>query len=383
MTLALSTTNSPAPSPSPAPARPIAAAKVLAATPGQPGLVFSDAIGWLDGSFDLVEALPAEAGLADAPAGTDAPPVADGDGAASTAGEMSAEAASMPAALTAPAFAFGMVLSGLAAPALADAAAPLAGTVDGAVVPDEAARPAPGGGLAARAAALSPAGAALAMLRPATGEGGMPLPRPALDADGGDAPAEPPPAAVARKTVGDALAADTIGSRPEPASDARPSVAASVAQAVATAADGAATPAIKLAAGTPEQWRRPLLEALGERIRVEIAKRSEHAVIRLDPPMMGHIEIVIRHEAGSIQIQLSASNGEVLRQLQNISDSLRQDLAQRQYADVSVHVFAGSGDGDGRRRPDALPDEEVPGQALAEAEAGQASSNFILASDRD
>jgi len=149
-----------------------------------------------------------------------------------------------------------------------------------------------------------------------------------------------------------------------------------------TASSPSAATTVKLPAGTPEQWRQPLLEALGERLQVQIANRSEQAVIRLDPPMMGSVELVIRHQAGTLQIQLSASHGEVLRQLHSIGDSLRQDLAQGPYADVSVHVSSHGRDGDGRQRPrqdDAEP--AAPGRALAEAEDGLAGTRFALTSD--
>ncbi len=77
-----------------------------------------------------------------------------------------------------------------------------------------------------------------------------------------------------------------------------------------------------------------LVQSLGEHLQVQIAHGSENAVIRLDPPAMGSIEIVIRHEAGAVQVHLSASNSDVLSQLQGIGDALRQDLMQRHQGTV-------------------------------------------------
>ncbi|HAT33682.1 MAG TPA: flagellar hook-length control protein FliK, partial [Janthinobacterium sp.] len=54
------------------------------------------------------------------------------------------------------------------------------------------------------------------------------------------------------------------------------------------------------------------------RIQLQVTRNSEQAVIRLDPPMLGRIDISIRHADGALQVTLSASNGEVLRQLQGI-----------------------------------------------------------------
>jgi flagellar hook-length control protein FliK len=129
--------------------------------------------------------------------------------------------------------------------------------------------------------------------------------------------------------------------------------------------------------------RQPaLMQALGERIKVQIAQGSERAMIRLDPPMMGRLEIVIRHEAGVLQVQLHASHGEVARQLQQMSDGLRQELGQRQFSDVSVLVSHGSEhESAGRQRNGQEPDasDPAPGRALVEAEAGHEHSLFTLA----
>lgn len=136
---------------------------------------------------------------------------------------------------------------------------------------------------------------------------------------------------------------------------------------------------LKLPAGAPQQWRQPLAEALGERLQVQLAARSENAVIRLDPPMMGSIEIRIHHEAGALQVQISASHGEVLRQLNHVGESLRQDLAQHQYTDVSVRVSDSLPDG--RQRQRQQEGERDPGRALEDS--GQQSTAFALLSDND
>jgi flagellar hook-length control protein FliK len=131
--------------------------------------------------------------------------------------------------------------------------------------------------------------------------------------------------------------------------------------------------------------QRSTLEAvLGERLQLQITQRSEHAVIRLDPPSMGTIEIVIQREAGSIQVHLRASNAEVARQLHGIGDSLRQDLIHRQHGDVSVHVSDSSREQSasqhGQRQSQAQ--REAPGRALSESNEESAKS-FTLAVDEE
>ncbi|AKJ30362.1 flagellar hook-length control protein FliK [Caldimonas brevitalea] len=131
--------------------------------------------------------------------------------------------------------------------------------------------------------------------------------------------------------------------------------------------------------------QQPLAEVLGERLRVQVQGGIERAVIRLDPPMGGTVEIVIRHEAGSLQVQLSASHSEVARQLQTIGDTLRQDLVQRQYGDVSV-VVAQPGrerDGDARQQGRPQPEQEEPGRALSDGTHESRPGRFSLTQDRD
>ena len=99
--------------------------------------------------------------------------------------------------------------------------------------------------------------------------------------------------------------------------------------------------------------------------------------------MLGRIDISIRHMAGSLQVNVSASNTEVLRQLQNIGDNLRSDLAQRQYTDVSVNISAtprspaapafAEGDARGQRQPGRQQDDNEPGRALSDDAASSAT----------
>jgi flagellar hook-length control protein FliK len=146
---------------------------------------------------------------------------------------------------------------------------------------------------------------------------------------------------------------------------------------------------VKLA-GPPTAWRQSLQEALGERLQLQVGNNVEQAVIRLEPPQLGQIDIAIRHSAGSLEVNISATNSEVLRQLQTVSDNLRNDLSQRQFSDVAVTVApapknSGTPFGDpqqqGRGRQQGRDqDEYEPGRALAEA--GNPASAFSLGRDR-
>lgn len=142
--------------------------------------------------------------------------------------------------------------------------------------------------------------------------------------------------------------------------------------------------------GPAQQWQEPLREALGERLQTQIGRNSEHATIRLDPPMLGRIEISIRHTAGALQVNVTASNSEVLRQLQGIGENMRSDLAQRQYTDVAVNISAtprspaaqafAEGDARGQRQPGRQNDDAEPGRALSD---GSTAATTYAMHERD
>lgn len=154
--------------------------------------------------------------------------------------------------------------------------------------------------------------------------------------------------------------------------------------AAAPASNQPATDTVKLA-GPPTAWRQSLQEALGDRLQLQVGKNMEQATIRLEPPQLGRIDIAIRHSNGTLEVNISASHSEVLRQLQTVSDNLRSDLSQRQYTEVAVSVTPtpknnsaapfGDPQQGGRGRQQGR-DQDEPGRALAEA--GKPASAFSL-----
>ncbi|KAB8049417.1 hypothetical protein GCN78_16070 [Janthinobacterium rivuli] len=201
---------------------------------------------------------------------------------------------------------------------------------------------------------------------------------PATAAKGG-APAQPFESLLQQSAPATAVAAPAVAAREGERGAATPAPATpnlGLTGAVgntATAAPSGDT--IKLN-GPAQQWQEPLREALGERLQTQIGRNSEHATIRLDPPMLGRIEISIRHTAGALQVNVTASNSEVLRQLQGIGENMRSDLAQRQYTDVAVNISAtprnpaaqafAEGDARGQRQPGRQNDDAEPGRALSD-----------------
>ena len=140
------------------------------------------------------------------------------------------------------------------------------------------------------------------------------------------------------------------------------------------------------ATGTPTAPQQRLIDALGERLSVQMAQGMRQAVIRLEPGSNGSIRIELRQAANGMAVHLSATHPEVVFQLQAIGESLRQDLCARHGGEVTVQVSAGrqgygeaSGSGGRERHPGDDVATRGPGGGLASAGG---DSSFELA-DRE
>jgi len=141
--------------------------------------------------------------------------------------------------------------------------------------------------------------------------------------------------------------------------------------------------------GSPEQWQQPLRAALGDRLQLQLSRNDERAVIRLEPPNMGSVEISVRQSGGALQVNIAASHSEVLRQLHTIGDAVRQDLSQRQLGEVAVTVTSSNArsladGGQQQRQQEAQQQREQqrqPGRALDDGEAG--ATTFAMSGERE
>lgn len=109
------------------------------------------------------------------------------------------------------------------------------------------------------------------------------------------------------------------------------------------------------------RWGEQMLHALRENVELQIQQKIQSATIRLDPPELGSMEILLSHESGRLNVQLTAVNADVARLLQQSSDRLRQELVGQHFVQVNVQVGADSGGQQGQQRHRAaLAAEELP-----------------------
>lgn len=90
--------------------------------------------------------------------------------------------------------------------------------------------------------------------------------------------------------------------------------------------------------GNDAHWGEQMVSALRDNVELQLNQRVQNATIRLDPPELGSLEILVRHEAGQLNVQISASHGDVVRMLQQTSDRLRQELVGQNFLQVNVQV---------------------------------------------
>jgi flagellar hook-length control protein FliK len=128
------------------------------------------------------------------------------------------------------------------------------------------------------------------------------------------------------------------------------------------------------------RWGAHMVLALRESVQVQIQQRVQRATIRLDPPHLGSLQVSVSHEAGRVEVHISATQGDTARLLGQAGDRLRQELAEQYPGQVSVSVSA---EGQGRqpsRQPLWRGDPQLPAAAAEDSHA-QPSSLAAQGSD--
>lgn len=136
--------------------------------------------------------------------------------------------------------------------------------------------------------------------------------------------------------------------------------------------------------GPEAKWGEQMLHSLRESVDLQVQQRMQSATIRLDPPELGSMEILLKHEAGHLTVHINAAQVDVARLLQQLSERLRQELIEQDFAQVSVEV---SSDGESeqqqskQRRRQVLGEEPVmnaqPGAAPHKDKAARTSDVLI------
>ncbi len=86
------------------------------------------------------------------------------------------------------------------------------------------------------------------------------------------------------------------------------------------------------------QWGQKLVHLLSDKINLQLGQHIQRAQIRLDPPRLGLIELIVTMDADRTSVQLYASNSQMRDAMQQNLEQLRQQLAQRLGSDQQLDI---------------------------------------------
>ena len=92
-----------------------------------------------------------------------------------------------------------------------------------------------------------------------------------------------------------------------------------------------------------EEWGQKLTSLLKDRIHFQIGQQQQISTIRLDPPSLGKLEISVQLDSSKLVVHINASQADIYRNLQQLSDQLRHSLMEQNFVQVQVQVSADSG----------------------------------------
>ncbi|NOH73332.1 flagellar hook-length control protein FliK [Vibrio pectenicida] len=90
------------------------------------------------------------------------------------------------------------------------------------------------------------------------------------------------------------------------------------------------------------KWGEQMMQVLHDRVSVQAQQNLQQAQIRLDPPELGKMDLLVRVEGDKLSVQIHANSSATREALMQVSDRLRAELQNHNFLHVDVNV--GSGD---------------------------------------
>lgn len=128
--------------------------------------------------------------------------------------------------------------------------------------------------------------------------------------------------------------------------------------------------------GPETKWGEQLLLALRDSVELHMRQRVQNTTIRLDPPELGVMEIVLTHEQGRLNVQISAQHSDVVRLLQQTSDRLRHELVAQNFSQVDVEISGGQPNQQHSQRDQTRPFNE-PSVLANQREVDQSDAHHL------
>lgn len=90
------------------------------------------------------------------------------------------------------------------------------------------------------------------------------------------------------------------------------------------------------------KWGEQMLQVLQDRVTLQANHNMQEAHIRLDPPELGKLELMVKVDGDKLNIQINASHAHVREALVQVSERLRHELQAQQFVHVDVNVGSDS-----------------------------------------
>lgn len=91
----------------------------------------------------------------------------------------------------------------------------------------------------------------------------------------------------------------------------------------------------------PVRFGQRLLSLLSDKVDVQLGLGVNRAVIRLDPPSLGSVDLSIQLEGEKLTVQLNSSNGQLKEAMQQGLELLRSNLQHKLGADTQIELRMG------------------------------------------
>ncbi len=114
------------------------------------------------------------------------------------------------------------------------------------------------------------------------------------------------------------------------------------------------------------KWGEQMLQVLHDRVTLQAQQHLQEAKIRLDPPDLGKLDLVVRVEGDRLSVQINANAAATREALMQVSDRLRTELQSQNFVHVDVNVGADQGG----QRQSSSQDEAAASPIFAARDTG-------------
>lgn len=89
------------------------------------------------------------------------------------------------------------------------------------------------------------------------------------------------------------------------------------------------------------KWGEQMLQVLNDRVTLQAQQNLQEARIRLDPPDLGKLDLMVRVEGDKLSVQLNANVAATREALVQVSERLRAELQNQSLMHVDVQIGGG------------------------------------------